>query len=631
MMDAPRHWGRAIALVAALAVAELAVAGSYHLRPDGTASTKEAATACNSPATAMNIDTYLRHDFAPGDSIVLCSEGGVFRSTLYARSGGTQDQPIIFTGRGTAVVSGSDIVSGWTNSGGQVYTAIVTLRPQQLFINGIFGDRKGDRTELEDDRDWFWEANTLYLFSSSGDPDLVFNDPGVEAGARNSCVGFGGQDHVVFEGITARHANLSGFQAWNPGSNIRLSHNTAEWNWHVGIDLSGDTVYADVLIEDNTARFNGTGGIALLGPGRNSIIRRNECHGNGRYQSARRDFEEQHQWTFGIKLWEYTNLQEGNEVYFNICHDNGRFLTGDNQGRGVGIWIDGVSGNPNNLNVVRHNLVYDNGGNGIFIEISSNSLTLGNVLLDNASNDGGENEFTPANIVIDARESFLSSHNYVLNNTAVGGRAGLKIATYHCHGCSVDNNTVRNNIIVGAAVNNLLALFGGDNDDVFGSYNRYEHNNFGVESSSFIRWGSREIGSYQELELAYGMQTFSVKGDPLLFGSSPTTLYLTSDSPCIDAGANLGREHGTALDDGSQWTQGVVTTDQDLHGSGWEIGAYVFNPRYRRIPQPIRRLSPVNSLSDLGKAEMYPLKRRRAWLPLPISGSCCPVNSAERP
>lgn len=596
----------ALPVLALMAMADQAAAGTYHVRADGVARSKDAANACANPTTAMDMDTYLRNDFAPGDVIVLCSEGGVFRSTLYLTADGTVDHPIILTGGGSAVVSASDLVSGWTRSAGDVYSASVTTRPQQVFIDGIFGDRKASRNELVDDHDWFWDTNSLLLYSSSGDPDLAFNSPGIEAGARDSCVGFGGRRHVVIEGITARHANLSGFQAWNPGANVRLRHNVAEWNWHIGIDLSGNSIYENARIEDNIARFNGTGGIALLGPGRNAIIRRNECHGNGNYQSSRRDFEEQHQWTFGIKLWEYTNLQEGNQVYFNICRDNGRYREGDNQGRGVGIWIDGVRGNPNNLNVVRHNLVYGNGGNGIFIEISGNSLTLGNALFDNATNDGGDNEFTPANIVIDARESFVSAHNFVFNNTAVGGRAGLKIATYHCHGCSVNNNTVKNNIVVGAATHNLLALFGGDNDHVYGEENIYESNNFGVESSGFIRWGSIEFNSYRGWESEYGMESFSVVGDPLLFGSSPSTLYLTAESPCIDAGANLGWEHGTALVDVSRWTTDVALSHQENHGSGWELGAYVYDPRLRRIPEPVRRLSPESMATHRGMDETLP-------------------------
>jgi parallel beta-helix repeat protein len=104
------------------------------------------------------------------------------------------------------------------------------------------------------------------------------------------------------------------------------------------------------------------------------------------------------QWTFGIKLWENGAFQEGNEVHSNVVFDNGRGQAGDYQGRGVGIWLDGVPGNPGNLNVVRHNLVHNNRGNGIFIEISGNTLVLGNVLYDNASVSGGVNEFAPANI-----------------------------------------------------------------------------------------------------------------------------------------------------------------------------------------------------------------------------------------
>jgi parallel beta-helix repeat protein len=552
------------------------LAATYYMRADGQAGSKSSATGCGSSATAMSVGTFQNQRFDPGDRIVLCHEGGVFRTTMYLRDGGVAGSPIIFDGRRTAVFSGSDIIRGWTADGGSIFVANVPTQPQQVFMNGAFGDRKANRGQLLDDRDWYWESNHLYVYSSVGDPDSVFTAPGIEASTRGNCIGFGGQDYVIFEGLTVRHSNFVGFRGWNPGSHVTIKNCVAEWNWEVGIDLNANTIYDSIIIEDTIARNNGTGGIALLGPARNSILRRNSCYGNGKYQSLGNEYSSMFQWTFGIKLWENGASQEGNIVHSNKVFDNGRGQEGDYQGRGVGIWLDGVPGNPGNLNVVRHNLVHSNTGNGIFLEISGNTVVLGNVLYHNASNTGGINEFAPANIAIDARESFVSENNLVYNNTSLGGRYGLKVVTYGCSGCSVDNNIIRNNIIVGAIEHNFVALFGGDNVGPRGFGNRYEFNNFDEERSGFIRWSGTNYATYSSWEAAYGLPAHSVPGDPQFAGSSPTTLYLESDSPCRNSGTNLGPVFDQGLIEDSSWPTAVQVTDQDLYEDSWELGAYCY-------------------------------------------------------
>ena len=55
---------------------------TYYLRADGSAANKSFATGCSSPETAMDISTHNQQSFSPGDKIVLCDEGGVFRAGL---------------------------------------------------------------------------------------------------------------------------------------------------------------------------------------------------------------------------------------------------------------------------------------------------------------------------------------------------------------------------------------------------------------------------------------------------------------------------------------------------------------------------------------------------------------------
>ena len=335
-----------------------------------------------------------------------------------------------------------------------------------------------------------------------------------------------------------------------------------------------------MTIENNTVRFNGTGGIAVLGPGIDSKIYGNRCYENGKYQSEETVFDEEQWWTYGIKLWDYSlsqtgiYYQEGTEIYFNDCNDNGRGLPGDNQGLGVGIWVDGVRGNPDNPVAIKFNKVRDNKGNGIFIELSSNTVVQSNVLHNNATNTGGDDGFAAANIAIDARATLKSENNRVFNNTSYGGRYGVKIVTYDWQGCEVNDNQVKNNVIVEASEHNLYCNFGGDNDGVNGSGNVYEYNSLGEERPGIVNWGNLPYDTYSAWEAVYGQDSHSIEGDPRLVGETHDRLFLKSSSPCRDTGLTLGEAYDDTLRETSRWTDAVGTEDQDLLGSGWDLGAF---------------------------------------------------------
>jgi hypothetical protein len=67
--------------------------------------------------------------------------------------------------------------------------------------------------------------------------------------------------------------------------------------------------------------------------------------------------------------------------------------------------------------------------------------------------------------------------------------------------------------------------------------------------------------------------------DPLLTSAALGDCSLTALSPCIDSGIDLGVLYDDILDPTSTWPDAVATLDQDLHGSGWEIGACVYPDR----------------------------------------------------
>ena len=157
---------------------------------------------------------------------------------------------------------------------------------------------------------------------------------------------------------------------------------------------------------------------------------------------------------------------------------------------------------------------------------------------------------------------------------------GIKLTTYgQSSGCTLSNNIIKNNIVIGASEYTLYCNNGGDNDGVWGSGNVYENNSFGVESDNFISWDRTDFDTYADWESAYGSPTHSIEGDPQIAGTTVDALYLTEDSPCRDSGADLGPAFENALLETSTWVTLVETSDQDLHGSGWEVGAFLFTGR----------------------------------------------------
>ncbi len=74
---------------------------------------------------------------APGDTVYF-RRGEIWRETLEPRSGGAPGRPVTFTayGNGPApIISGSDIVKGWSLSNGSIYRARCS-KPNNVYVDG---------------------------------------------------------------------------------------------------------------------------------------------------------------------------------------------------------------------------------------------------------------------------------------------------------------------------------------------------------------------------------------------------------------------------------------------------------------------------------------------------------------
>jgi hypothetical protein len=65
--------------------------GTYYMRADGTAATRARATGPSSdPANCMNVSVHNGETFTPGDTILLCGDGGPFTSQIRVPSSGSR-------------------------------------------------------------------------------------------------------------------------------------------------------------------------------------------------------------------------------------------------------------------------------------------------------------------------------------------------------------------------------------------------------------------------------------------------------------------------------------------------------------------------------------------------------------
>lgn len=486
----------------------------------------------------------------PGDS-VLFKRGSMWRESLTPPSNGTSGNPITFGAYDTGAnptLNGSNLVAGWTNYSGNVWQATVTQDPVgMVLVDGVAVDWKASIGALVNEYDSYWLANVLYLYALS-DPD-TFANPGVEAATRGNGVTFN-NSYVTFDGLTVEKCTQGCFSAGNSGSNVIIANCVAQWGWNgIYANIGDPGSRTGDEFHDNLCRYNRNSGCELVYNLTSTKIYRNEFCYNDYYT------HDSSGWTSGYKQF---GQLDGAEIYENNIHHNGVAGQGN---AGVGIWVDATwqyGQTPTNPTLIHHNLIHDNAGSGVFLEITSHNYVYGNVIYNCAQTGEKASLFGPAGIHLESRYDFITTDNLVYNNTIYGGVCGIKVTTDTRQAeTEISHNIVRNNIVVGCDLN-LHACSGGSNTPEnglteYGHANVYENNCFGAEFTNFIDWAWLQRSTYDAWETAYGGPTHSVEADPLLTSPATGDLTLQATSPCIDAGVNLGATYQMDLRAGSVW------------------------------------------------------------------------------
>jgi hypothetical protein len=322
---------------------------------------------------------------------------------------------------GTAVISGSDVLHGWSVSGG-IYTkgwtypisscavpsgwpttfAPISLRTEMIFVNGV---PLTQVTAWADLRPGTFFLNTTYAVLHIYPPaGTDMSTAVVEAAVRPSTFAIVNRTNVVLRGLVFQHAadcmNTTGANIYN-SSNVLVDSVQAQWNNWGGLGIYSSS---HVTLQNSVANYNGGVGFHAS-KDQNVLFSFNESDYNN-WRGAQAAF---YDWGMGgTKLMYERNVTVQNHFSYN------------NQAQGL--WFD-----TDNQNVTINNATLS--GNvqaALQIERNEGPLTLANSLL--CSSGAGVNVLTSTGLTIQNNTFYNNSGtNKAQAEIFVGGQAGGRV------------------------------------------------------------------------------------------------------------------------------------------------------------------------------------------------------------
>jgi parallel beta-helix repeat protein len=527
--------------------------------------------------------------FAPGD-IILLRRGSIWREQLNFPSSGSAGSPIVIDAYGSGelpVISGADLVAAGTWSackscGTNIWEAAVKTKANVVIFDAAKGNRKSASTELSSPGDWFWDSGVLYVFSRE-EPSSAFRHPGIETGARPSGLNLTGIANVTVKNISITGANAI---PYGEGAGIFAITVHLEGPTPEGLVIShvivsngaGDGIHIEnanqcsvdsVLVHDNegagiqlyhsNAKFpitsgsitnseihhNGFNGIFLVGCPRGERCR-SVVHPDGlTITNIRITGNKVHDNGAGIYLHETNDsLISGNVAYSNtnttrkgegycvgLSGSSSNIVEKNDcyKARLAGIELSIDTGRPpfgSSENIIRYNVVHDDGTHGIFTNYDPSQH---NQILHNLIYNHPQGACIMANYI----------RHEIENNTCFNSRIGI-----HLYVSSTTRKTgsitVKNNIIVNSSLHHVLIEKGVEGPFDFSS------NDYFPDGSAAFNWKGSQF-NFAGWRNISGQDARSILGDPAFRASvpaQPPDFVLRPGSPALGKGADIGREIG---------------------------------------------------------------------------------------
>lgn len=558
-------------VILSLSLPVMARGATYYLRADGTAANKAAASGpCGTAANCMNVSVHNGETFSAGDTIKVCDDGGVFYSQLTIPSSGTSGNPITYEAKSgdSPVFSGFTIyTAGWTLHSGNIYKRSFSLASGA----NIEGERcvvMHDSTVLTwDDGDYAsldaneWDHYDGYLYINIGENPSGEN---ICATTRAYCIYLAGHDYITVTDIDLK----GGVRAlFGDGSNYFTATDVdIQYHSYFGLRLNSASystltrVYAHTDIGYDPGAGSGVSCNISISHGHDHTV--TDCKGyNGRR---------------GLEFGQSTGSSDqsgtvvsGGEYYgntYDTADADGITIVNDTSTPdqpSVRPVIEKVKAHGNadhgidlvygNWWIVRYCKIYDQTGEDDEYGLGAGQGTKGGQQDDNTwlYNQSWENQ----------NDGFFASYGgdeYYGNTSHNNGGYGFHFR--YSTGFTAKNNIASDNT-------DGAVWWRGTNPGTL-DYNCW-HKGTG---NHLLTYGTathyEDLATYQA---ASGEDANSIESDPLFNNEESHEYWLTSLSPCIDAGVDLGATWDGALLPGDWPNSG----DQDTY-TPWEIGAYLF-------------------------------------------------------
>ncbi|MDB4306208.1 hypothetical protein N9980_01425 [bacterium] len=505
---------------------------------------------------------------SPGDTLSI--KAGIYREALVLGTDGTVGSPVVVRAypgdEGEVVIRGSDVVKGWTNDGGGVWSVFwqplplldypdgypdvdeYARRREIVFVEGNPLKQVLSGADLVSGHFWMDDAAQRMRIHYSGDP----NASQVEISVRTRGVNARGRSYLVFRGLRVEHVSTDiWIGAMALGPNIRVEDCRVEYNNQVGIVPASDSV-----IIRTTSNFNGRMGIGLSGS--NSLIDSSETSYNGwRYG----------RWAAGGIKVVSTGTASGNQIVRHTAkHNNGPGIAFDTVGSG---------------NVVEASFFEGNRREIIFEAAIGPNWIINNVVVITVAH-----WFVRGELIGHGIRVFTSRDTYIYNNTIIVDVNGTGIYigggerytdTLHFYSA---NTRVFNNIFAVNPGQRLIHLDGDGlsaTEEMLASHQFDNNLYFGADS---VIW-FREAFSLAEWQTTRGKDLNSLSAPPMFTNPTSHEYSLQTGSLAIDGGQDLAKV--TEDFTGTPRPQGLRT----------DIGAFesLASPVSVRRP-PTRRLNP---------------------------------------
>ena len=500
----------------------------------------------NDSSTGTSINTPWRtiakinnSSFHGGDSI-LFKRGEIWKEYFDFPSSGNAFVPIVIGSYGEGelpiitgvnIYEGWNIPSNWTLMNNNIWVREQSYNPQRTWINGKEVLRNEQIDSLDGTRYmWAWENSKIYVYSTEN-PATSFNL--METNFLYDVVRIANKYYIILQDIEIQGGYVFSLA-------IHGSSNIIVQNCRIGsfsrqaiqirdiLGISSTYVTIDNCILDSKFNFSygkdkGIDDGIQITTGANDCIVKN-C--------VIRDFGHS-----GIYLKAVSSTSNGvfnNKIFGNL-------ITGENVTYFRGLNTDGYE------NKCRDNEIFNNviRNTNVVNQINGNNNWIHHNIIDGVKNSIVKSYAVGQGISLMAYGAEGVCHDNKIDNNLIMNcdEPGISFG----NGNAKENNYVRNNIILNCGRNSKE---GYDNIGIrIANSNtiktNYFYNNcvYNVDENSpviFLRDNYITIAQFNNQSTTADVASNNIQKDPLLETSDSLNFYLTENSPCIDAGINVG-------------------------------------------------------------------------------------------